>query len=119
MFSSKKMQVQKTPILGQEGGCNITDLFINLCFAKCVKLSFWGGIFWPIFVVFQKNTKKRYFSTFFKAKNYKKKLKGLLAGPSIGLFSGPSWVHFKKRKPGPDNNPIFFLRTTFFAETMC
>ena len=35
MFSLK-MQVQKTPIFGQEGGCNITFFFfINLCFAKC------------------------------------------------------------------------------------
>ena len=64
------MQVQKTPILGQEGA-----VFINLCFAKCEKLSFFGGIFWGgFFVVLQKHYKNRYFNTFFKATNSPKNI---------------------------------------------
>ena len=50
---SLKMQVQKTPILGQEGGCNIT-FFLSTCVLQNVKSYRFLGIFWPIFVVFQK-----------------------------------------------------------------
>ena len=89
------MQVQKTPILGQEMGCNITVFFINLCFTKCGKLSFFG-IFCHFCCFFQKALQNRYFSTFFKANTYKKiHFRGLLSGPSRGLLSGPSWVRFK------------------------
>ena len=64
----------KTPIWGQQGGCNITFFFMSLCFAKCEKWSFWGRHFLPFFgCFFKKHYKSRYFSTFFKANNYKKK----------------------------------------------
>ena len=38
--------------ISEEGGCNITVLFMNLCFGKCQKLSFFGGLFLPIFGCF-------------------------------------------------------------------
>ena len=46
----------KTPMFGHKGGCNITVFFMNLCFAKCEKLSFFlGGLFFGKFLVaFQK-----------------------------------------------------------------
>ena len=44
-----------TPIFGQKGACNITFFFfMNLCFAKCEKLSFFLAIFCPILVDGQK-----------------------------------------------------------------
>ena len=64
MFSQKN-RIQKTPILGQEGGLQ-QKFFYNLCFAKCEELSFLGGgIFWAqIWLMFKKHCKNRYFSTF-------------------------------------------------------
>ena len=45
-------------MFGQEGGCNKTFFFINLCFAKCEKLSFFlGALFWQILVDVQKHYK--------------------------------------------------------------
>ena len=45
----------KTPIFGQKGGCNITGFFMNLCSAKCEKLSFFWGLFFGKFLAaFQK-----------------------------------------------------------------
>ena len=48
--------------------------FMNLCFAKCEKLSFF--FFCPVFanfwLMFKKHYKNRYFSKFLKAKNWKK-----------------------------------------------
>ena len=73
LFLVSKNPSSKTPIFGQKGDCNINGFFfINLCFAKCEKLSFGGGglaIFW---LLFKKHYKNRHLSTFFKAKNYKK-----------------------------------------------
>ena len=45
LFMVSKNPSSKTPIFGQKGGCNITGFFMNLCFAKCEKLSFFGGAF--------------------------------------------------------------------------
>ena len=96
----------KNTFFQKKGGCNITFFFMNLCFAKCKKLSFFFGHFLGHFlVVFQKHYKNRHFSTFFEAKNYKKwHLWKLLSGPSWKLLSGPSWLRLKKRQLGPDNN---------------
>ena len=59
LFLVSKNPSSKTPIFGQKGGCNITVFFINLCFAKCEKLSFLGGaFFWQFFGCFSKNTIK-------------------------------------------------------------
>ena len=73
----KKPKLKNTTFwVKKRGGCNITGFFfMNLCFAKCEKLSFLGGganflaIFW---LFFKKHYKNRHFSTFFEAKNYKK-----------------------------------------------
>ena len=67
------MQLQKNTFFQKKGGCNITGFFMNLCFAKCEKLSFFFGIFLAFFwLFFKKHYKNRHFSTFFEAKNYKK-----------------------------------------------
>ena len=68
------MQVQKNTFFQKKGGCNITGFFMNLCFAKCEKLSFFFlAIFLAFFwLFFKKRYKNRHFSTFFEANNYKK-----------------------------------------------
>ena len=44
-FQNKQLKKNKK-FFGQKGGCNKTFFFINLCFAKCQKLSFfWGPFF--------------------------------------------------------------------------
>ena len=63
------VKTQKTPIFGQEGGCNKTFFFMSLCFAKCDKLSFWGPFLGKFWLMLKKHYKLRYFSTFLKAKN--------------------------------------------------
>ena len=48
----------KTPLFGQKGGCNKTFFFMNLCFAKCEKLSFfWGHFFGKFWLMFKKHYK--------------------------------------------------------------
>ena len=64
------MQVQKHLFLIKRG-LQHNVLFINLCFAKCVKLSFFAYVL-PIFVVFSKHCKNRYVCTCLKANTYKK-----------------------------------------------
>ena len=91
LFFQKKRLVQKTSF-GQEGGCNRTLFVNNLCFAKCEKLSFWGGHFRQIWLMFKKHSKFRYFCAFLKQTKAPQKnlFEGLLSGPSRGLLSGPS-----------------------------
>ena len=61
----------KTQMFGQEGGCN-NFFLINLCFAKCEKLSFfWGALFWANFGWCSKALSNRYFSTFLQEKKAK------------------------------------------------
>ena len=58
VFGFKTKNLEKT-FFGQKGGCNKTVFFINLCFAKCQKLSFFfGHFFWQFLVDVQKNTIK-------------------------------------------------------------
>ena len=73
VFGFKKPKL-KTPILGQKGGCNITGFFYEPVFCKMWKvIVFLGGLFFGNFwLFFNKRYKNRHFSTFFKAKNYKK-----------------------------------------------
>ena len=65
------MQVQKTPIFQKDKGLQHNGFFINLCFAKCEKLSFFGA-FLPIFLDFQQNTVKIGISTHFHSMNLQK-----------------------------------------------
>ena len=59
------MQVQKTPIWGQEGGCNITVFFLSTRALQNVKsYRFLLAFFWPIFGVFKKHYKNRYLAHF-------------------------------------------------------
>ena len=107
LFLVSKNPSWKTPILGQKGGCNITGFFINLCFAKCQKLSFFVcQFFGQFFLIFQKHTIKIGISAHFSKQKITKKWHfwKLLSGPSWKLLSGPSWLRLKKRQLGPDNN---------------
>ena len=74
LFLVSKNPSSKTPIFGQKGGCNITGFFfINLCFAKCEKLSFLGGaFFWQFFGCFSQNTIKIGILAHFQSKNLQK-----------------------------------------------
>ena len=103
------MQVKKkkNTFFQKKGGCNITVFFMNLCFAKCEKLSFFVlAIFWAFFGCFSKNTINIGILAHFSKQKITKKRHfwKLLSGPSWKLLSGPSWLRLKKRQLGPDNN---------------
>ena len=71
VFGFKKHKLKNT-IFWSRGGLQQNVLFfMNLCFAKCEKLSFFLfflAIFGQILVDVQKHYKHRYFSTFLKQK---------------------------------------------------
>ena len=73
VFGFQTKNLKKT-FFGQKGGCNKTVFFLSTCvFAKCQKLSFFLAIFFGNFwLMFKKHYKNRYFSTFLKAKKWKK-----------------------------------------------
>ena len=58
MFLVSKKQSWETPISGQKGSCNKTGFFMNLCFGKFEKLSFFCPFFLPNFGWCSKNTIK-------------------------------------------------------------
>ena len=78
-FWSQKTMLKNTKFWSKRGGCN-KAVFMNLCFVKCEKLSFFGpffGQFWLMFkntikFVFQHMLKNRKITIFSK----------LLTGPS-------------------------------------
>ena len=73
-FWFQKNQVEKH-IFSKKGGCNKTGFFFyEPVFCKMSKvIVFFFGIFFCIFwLLFKKHYKNRHFSTFFKAKHYKK-----------------------------------------------
>ena len=74
LFWVSKNQVEKHQFLVKRGVATKRFFFMNLCFAKCKKLSFfWGAIFWANFGGCAKNTIKIGISALFKkAKNGKK-----------------------------------------------
>ena len=69
VFGFKTENLKKN-IFWSKGGLQQNGFFfINLCFAKCQKLSFFFGHFFGNFwLMFKKHYKNRYFSTFLKAK---------------------------------------------------
>ena len=70
-FQNTQVTSSKTTIFGQEGGCNKT-FFVNLCFAKCEKLSFFGGpLFCKLWLMFTKHYNNRCFSIFLNNKKAK------------------------------------------------
>ena len=75
---------KKKPIATKRG------FFMNLCFAKCQKLSFFFASFFAKFwLMFKKHYKNRYFSKFLKAKKTKKMhFEVLLSGPSRCYYLG-------------------------------
>ena len=63
-----------TQILGKRGVAakRFFFCFVDLCFAKRQKLSFFGPFFGKFWLMFKKHYKNRHFSTYLKAKNCKK-----------------------------------------------
>ena len=85
-------------MFGQKGGCNKTFFFVNLCFAKCEKLSFLGH-FWGRFCLMLKNTMK--ISSSAKNKNI------IFQSYELGQVTVINWAKFgdqKKGRLGPMNN---------------
>ena len=81
----------KTPIFGQKGGCNKTVFFMNLCFAKCEKLSFWGANFWQILVDVQKHYKISISALFLKQNKEKGPFFKVSNWSKSKSVTGPSW----------------------------
>ena len=102
---SKKTKLKNTNFWSK-GGLQHTGYFLWTCVLQNVKsYRFWFFFLANFWLFFKKHYNNRHFSTFFKAKNYKKRhFWKLLSGPSWKLLSGPSWVRLKKRQLGPDNN---------------
>ena len=75
MFFISKRTNWKAQKKQKKNNCNKTGFFfMNLCFAKCQKLSFFFASFFANFwLMFKKHYKNRYFSKFLKAKKTKKK----------------------------------------------
>ena len=79
-----KMQVWKTPILGQEGLQH--NGFVLTCVLQYMKGYRFLHLCHFLFI-FKKHCKNRYFSTFFKStKLQKNHFEGLLSGPSRGYY---------------------------------
>ena len=95
--------------------CNKTGFFMNLCFAKCEKLSFF---FCPFFLpmMFKKHYTNRYFSIFLKAKNWKKKMhfEVLLSGPSRCYYLGQVDCILKMTNLAQIITPQICARNFFF-----
>ena len=72
VFGFKKPKLKNTNFWSK-GGLQHNGFFMNLCFAKCEKLSFLVFFFGKFWVAFKKHYKSRHFSTFFNAKIYKRK----------------------------------------------
>ena len=64
MFCFQKRQVNKQKTIFEKRGVATKRFLMNLCFAKCEKLSFFWAIFCQFLVAVQKALWNRYFSTF-------------------------------------------------------
>ena len=116
MFFLKK-QVRKTPIFGQEGGCNIMAFVINLCFAKCEKLSFFLAFVWLIFGAFQKkNYKIGILAHVQQQKLQKSTFLRVILWSKLRVIIWSKLGALKKRKLGPDNNSQFFCAQFLFPK---
>ena len=69
VFDFQTNNLKKTHFLVKRGVATKRFFFINLCFGKCQKLSFFWPFFGNFWLMFKKHYKNRYFSTFLKAKN--------------------------------------------------
>ena len=96
---------KKKHFLVKKGVATKRVFFINLCFGKCQKLSFFLPFFWQFLGDVQKNYKSRYFSTFWRAKNWKKW--PFLIVTNWATLIVTNWATFaqlKKRQRGPAGN---------------
>ena len=106
VFGFKTKNLKKKTIFGQKGGCNKTGFFINLCFAKCQKLSFFFGHFLDNFwLMFKKHYKNWYFSTILKAKNEKKRPFLIVTNwATLIVTNWATFVQLKNGQRGPVSN---------------
>ena len=103
VFGFKTKNLKKNKNVWSKGGLQQNGFFfINLCFGKCQKLSFFWPCFWQFLVDAQKHYKNRYFNTFLKPKNWKK-------GPflmvnnwaTLMVNNWATFVPLKNRQRGP------------------
>ena len=103
---SKQTAKKKQIFLVKRGVATKRFFFINLCFAKCEKLSFfWCPFFGQILGDVQKRYKNGYLSTFLKAKKWKKR--PFLIVTNWATLIVTNWATFaqlKKRQRGPVSN---------------
>ena len=64
VFGFKRNNLTKQSFLVRRGVATKRFFFMNLCFAKCQKLSFFWPFFGNFWLMFKKHYKNRYFSTF-------------------------------------------------------
>ena len=86
---------------------------MNLCFAKCEKVIFWGGPFFQIWLMFKKHCKRVF--------QHIKKQKCILRGyylVQVGVIIWSKLGAFYKRKLGPDNN-LWICCVQLFYSKMC
>ena len=89
--------------------------FMNLCFAKCQKLSFFFASFFANFwLMFKKHYKNRYFSKFLKAK--KMHFEVLLSGPSRCYYLGQVDCILKMTNLAQIITPQICARNFFFQK---
>ena len=89
-------QRQKTPIIGEGGGCNKMFFVNSLCFAKSERLSVFGP-FWGKFWLMHKNTVNIGISAFFKRPKKAQQCRfwTLLSGPSGCYYLGKVCCNIK------------------------
>ena len=106
LFDFQTNNLQKKHVLVKRGVATKRFFFINLCFGKCQKLSF---SFWPFFgnfwLMFKKHNKNRYFSTFLKAKNWKKWQFLIVTNwATLIVTNWATFVQLKNGQRGPVSN---------------
>ena len=118
VFSFKKNKLKSTK--KQKNKLQQNIFFMNLCFAKCEKLSFFFAPFFAKFwFMFKKHYKNRYFSTFLKAKDWKKMhFEVLLSGPSRCYYLGQVDCILKMTNLAQIITPQI-LRAQFFFKKKC
>ena len=95
--------------------------FMNLCFAKCEKLSFFGGHFFAnLWLLFKKHSKIGILAHFSKQNITKRRtFLEVISWSKLEVLVWSKLGAFKKRQLGPDNNFQLFLRRNCFFQRMC
>ena len=102
VFGFKKSKLKNTNFWSK-GGLQQNGFFMNLCFAKCEKLSFFLPFVWPILVAVQ-NTMKIGIQHIFKSK--KKQKNTILRCYCLGQLGVIIWAKLKNGQLGLDNKHL-------------